>query len=302
MPVGFYNSYNSNNPKAYQINQTNQMLGIKDTPFYSSLGAISPDTSGKGTPSRGFEWEYDIIPEHSTANKHLEGGEAANAEYHIGKKGSNHFQIVKNSYGVSKSSKNDSREGLTKQKTYAMIKQRKDINHLLLNNAQAVARTATVAGETMGLAGVFSTDNTIDAKGASLSYKLIEDALELTAKKGINMNTAFIGALQKRTLNGLLRDVERGVVGESNLIGHNYHKITNLQNTTSEIDIKLERMCKDNELIFCDMSLLKLVLWREEERELPTTKDALLYEIVTEFGLFWANPMAAVKITNLKTN
>lgn len=302
MPVGFYNSYNSSDPQKFRIVKGTQLLGAQDTPFFSSLTTISPDTSLQGAASAGVKWNFTLVPNEAKENAHLEGGVFAPPEYYTSTHNSNHYQIFQKTYEVSRSAKNDSLEGLNRQRTLAMIAFRKDINKALLTNTQAIQRDATTPGKLCGLYGIFGVHNEIDAGGAALSYDLLEDVLGLANKEGLDIDTCFGNALQLRMLNKILRENERGHIGERALVGQNYSKMTNFANTTSDIEIIRENMLDKTELVLLVKSMFAVVHFGEEEIELPKMRDSTAKTLIAELSFWYDNPYAAVRIKNLKVS
>lgn len=302
MPVGFYKSYESSDPQKFKISKGNQYLGIQETPFYSRLQVITPDTSLQGAATAGVKWAFTIIPEAANENAHLEGSIPAASEYWNATHTSNHFQIFKKTYGVSGSAIKDSLEGLDRQKTLALIAFRKDINKALIKNDKAIQRSDSVPGKLGGLYSIFGVHNEIDAAGKELTYDMLEDALGLADVKGLNLDTCYANGRQLRNLNKILQENKRGVMGDNALIGQNYNKITNLANTTKDVSIIKENMFEPNELILLLQENFALVHFREEDLELPRVKDAIERQVLMELSFWYDNPYSAVRIKNLKVD
>ena len=86
--------------KGVVLENTIKQIGWQSTPFYSAISTAAPADRSTSV-AVGHKWFYDELPDGDAANAHAEGGAKATAKYFVGNTLSNHFQIVKNTYGVS---------------------------------------------------------------------------------------------------------------------------------------------------------------------------------------------------------
>lgn len=80
-----------------QLEKRIMQIGWSDTPFLSTIGAAAPMDRSSNV-ALGHQWTYDVIPDGTLDNAHLEGGEMAELKKFTGGTLKNHYQIVKDTY------------------------------------------------------------------------------------------------------------------------------------------------------------------------------------------------------------
>ena len=118
-------------------------VGWTQTPFLSTISSAAP-ASRSGLAAQGHRWYYDVQPDGDTNNAHVEGSAPAPAKYYVGGELSNHYQIVKHTYGLSGSEKESSlvngKTVLADQFEKTTMDHKKSIEKILLSSQAAVQR------------------------------------------------------------------------------------------------------------------------------------------------------------------
>ncbi|ALV24936.1 hypothetical protein CIG2463D_1368 [Campylobacter iguaniorum] len=282
-------------------------VGRKDTPFLSSISQGAP-ISRSGKVEGGHRWFYDSMPEGSDTNAHVEGGAMAALKTYTGEELTNHYQIVKETFGVSGTEEEATRLNnqtvLASQRQMATVNLTKSIEKILLGSTAPVKRVNTagaqVAGKCGGLKSFATAENKIDAQGATLSWKLVREVLKLGYMKGGSQyKIIMMNATQKDALDDIL-------FSKANMNGLGTSRIDNdvtvIGNTPygSNINVLLSPYLADTEIIAYNPDDIYKVNWRAmRERQLNTSDDAVLYEILNEFTLRVCTPFAFAWIHNL---
>ena len=279
-------------------------IGWKQTPFLTAIESGAPlDRSTNA--AAGHTWFYDETPEGELDNAHIEGGEPAPLKYTTGGKLLNHYQIVKNTYGVSGTEEEGKRvDGslvLSKNGETEAMRHKLSIEKILLSDQAAVQRVNTgvkVAGKCGGLKSFATANNTIDANATALSMQLIRDILKIGYLKSAPYDFILLADKQQDHLMDLLDKVKQADYTVEYL--HDKVKAINSQ-YGDNAKILLRPELADNEIIaFRSSDIYKVDLRNTRKKDLPTQNDEVKKEILTEFTLRICTPVAFAWLKNLK--
>ncbi|MDR0666288.1 MAG: DUF5309 domain-containing protein [Campylobacteraceae bacterium] len=278
--------------------------GFKDTPFLSLIPSAAPIRSGKA--ALGHAWFYDDVPDGDVANKHLEGGAPAPAEYFEGGSLLNHYQIVKNTYGVTGSNEDatrvDGKLVLTDQFLKAKLKHVKSIEQILLSDQPAVQRVnagSPVEGQCAGLKAFATVNNTIDTAGDNLSWKLIRELLKIGWRNGGTFSHVFMNSTQKDVLDDILFSKAYITLLGTKTLENN---VTLIGNTPygSNIKVVLSPYVGQNEIIAIrPQDIYKVNLRPMKTRDILSPNDIKQKEIISEFTLRVCTPFAFALLSDL---
>ncbi|OCR88889.1 hypothetical protein CFT12S00416_05550 [Campylobacter fetus subsp. testudinum] len=283
-------------------------IGVKDTPFLSSISSGAP-ISRAGNVGSGHRWYYDKMPDGVTDNAHVEGGAMSALHKYVGEELVNHYQIVKETFGITGTEYEATRingEGVeASQRQMATVNLTKTIEKILLSETNAVQRVNTagaqIAGKCGGLKSFATAENKIDAAKEALSWKLVREVLKLGYMKGGSQyRVLMMNATQKDALDDILFSKTNVQGLGTSTIENN---VTMIGNTPygSNIKVLLSPYLADSEIIAYTPEDIYKVNWRAmKEREISTSDDARLFEIINEFTLRVCTPFAFAWIHNLK--
>lgn len=118
-------------------------LGYHDTPLFNMIQKAVPEKSSKA--GFGHEWFYEEGVDGDDENKHAEGSVPATATHGVLGSGKNHYQIIKNTYGITGSMEDkvdiEGSDQLKKEGTRQAKKHRKTIEKALFGSSVPDGRT-----------------------------------------------------------------------------------------------------------------------------------------------------------------
>lgn len=271
------------------------------TPFWDSLQEGEPF---EGSPKTGHIWYQTVGATTGSDNKHLEGSIRADIDGLTEVELKNHLQILKRTYGITKSEKaatsRVSKRALERSKDESIKQLRLDVEYALLKETAPVQRTATVAGEMGGLRHYIS--HTIDGGGtAALTYKdHIEAPLKKMWEEGVlEDKTILCGTDTKSAINALLDGFRTATNGETK-VSKNVTEIADA-GWAKNVSVEASPFLAANEMIIYAPELIHPVLLRQvKDGEVSDTKyDAEAWENLFEMTLEVLDPYAAVWVKGL---
>ncbi|WP_103605002.1 SU10 major capsid protein [Campylobacter concisus] len=281
-----------------------KQVGWETTPFYSAISLAAP-IDRTSSPAMGHKWRYDELPDGDLNNAHAEGGPKAVAKYYTGGELKNHFQIAKNTYGVSGSQKpatdTQGRGMLAKQGEYSSIEHKKSIEKILLSGQTAVQRvnggSSPAVGKCGGLKSFSTAVNTIDAANTDLTMQMIRNLFKIGWSKGRPYEFMMVNDKQNDRLLDILDKIKQANMTEKYLES----EVLAVRNTYGHVKVLLNPFLDQNEIIAFRSDDIFKVNWRAMEvKELPTSDDAVENEIISEFTLRVCTPVAFAWLKNLK--
>ena len=184
-----------------------QKVGYKETPLFSLLKLYTLRAKKSASPKDGFSWDYAIVPS-GAANAHLEGAANTTPTAYETVRGKNHYQIFKDSYGVSGSLADQTQVDGTRQLDFqaaqAEIAHRKSIELALHGSAAPVARTSSVAGKLGGVLSFVTAPTTVTASQANLTWEILREALKIAFLKGTALTHIFMNDTHKDELDDII--------------------------------------------------------------------------------------------------
>ena len=233
-----------------------------------------------------------------------EGGVKAAAKYFVGGALNNHFQIVKNTYGVSGSqepAKDVAGRGiLSRQGEMASVEHKKSIEKILLSDQAAVQRVNTgtpVVGKCGGLKSFSTAQNTIDANNTDLTMQMIRNLLKIGWSKGRPYEFLMINDKQNDRLLDILDRIKQANITQKYL----EEDLLAIKTSYGDVKVMLNPFLEQTEIIAFRSDDIFKVNWRPmATRELPTSDDAIEKEIVSEFTLRVCTPVAFGWLKKLK--
>lgn len=291
----------------YDYERRIKTIGFQMTPFYSLISVAAPSATNIDI-SEGHAWFFDKVPEGNIDAAYGEGSEPAELKSWHGEKLRNHYQIVKTTYGVtntqSKATLIDGQNKLAYQKKQAILEHKISLEKILLSDQAAQARTEgnNMVGKCAGIKSFLDTNNTIDAGNNALDWDILRDILKIGFLKGGSPFThIMMGDKQKDALDKFFMD-KKGYFNQQVQIEDN---ITTINQTPygNNIKIILNPYLADTEVLALKPADIYKVNWRAmHERDIPTSKDAKIMEIISEFTLRVSTPFSLAQIKNLKAD
>ncbi|MBE9829357.1 SU10 major capsid protein [Campylobacter concisus] len=290
--------------KGVVLENTIKQIGWQSTPFYSAISTAAPADRSTSV-AVGHKWFYDELPDGDAANAHAEGGAKATAKYFVGNTLSNHFQIVKNTYGVSGSqepAKDVAGRGiLANQGEMASVEHKKSIEKILLSSQTAVQRVnsggSPVVGKCGGLKSFSTANNTIDANNTDLTMQMIRDLLKIGWSKGRPYQFLMVNDKQNDRLLDILDKIKQANITQKYL----EEDLLAIRTSYGDVKVMLNPFLDQNEIIAFRADDIFKVNWRPMmTRELPTSNDAVEKEIISEFTLRVCTPVAFGWLKKLK--
>lgn len=280
-------------------------MGWRDTPFLTAIQSGAPVDRSTNVAA-GHTWFFDEMPEGELENAHEEGGAPAPLKYTAGGKLQNHYQIVKNTYGVSGTEEDGKRvDGslvLARNGEIESIRHKKSIEKILLSDQAAVQRVNTggskIKGKCGGLKSFATTANTIDAKNEALTMQFIRDLLKVGHLKSLPYDFLLLADKQQDRIMDLLDKIKQA----NNTVEYLHDKVVAINSQYGEnVKLLLSPELGDNEIIAFRSADIYKVDWRNtRKRDLPTENDEVKKEILTEFTLRVCTPVAFAWLKNLK--
>lgn len=303
MPQGYYNTTDDAFKRSHTLSNTIKLLGNDDAPFLHLIPHIAPETSKYASLSEGMSWAYgEKATGMKAKNKHLEGGAPAVVEHFTHKTLTNQFQISKTSYGLSRTAiKANSLSGLPYQEEQQQRALMEDINFAIMKNTEAIKRADGVEPETMGVYGLFTANNEIDAANVAVNRKLIEEVCVEAKKQGINFTHFMVNDKQAARVNELFEGTYRTNYGMSTFTGTDITKIENVRGIKRPVQRLYEPLVEDTDIIFFDVNSLALCIFDEKfADEIKVADDKQQFQHLMEYTLWYDNPFVVWRIKNLK--
>lgn len=285
-----------------------KQIGWVKTPFLSMIQRAAP-ADRSSNAALGHSWFYDEVPDGEKDNAHIEGGPAAQLKkFNGGGKLINHYQIVKRAFGVSNTEAQakqiDGKSKLSRELEMASIDFKKSMEKILLSDQAAKARVNTgtaEAGKCGGLKSFATIKNTIDAASKELNWDHILAMLELGWAADSEYSVIMTNTKQLNLLNKML-DEKKQASMDTSYLGTN---VLTIKNTAyaSNVRIIANPFLAQNEIIAFRSEDIYLVQLRPmNTRDLPTSNDEIVKEIVSEFTLRVCTPVAFAWLKNLKVS
>lgn len=281
-------------------------VGWNETPFLSTISSAAPQ-SRSGKAAAGHRWYYDEEPDGTLSNAHVEGSAPASLEYFVGAELVNHYQIVKNSYGVTgseaESTMVNGKPVLTDQFEKATMRHKKSLEMILLSNQAAVQRVNTVglevAGKSGGLKSFATANNTITMANTQLDWKTLRELLKIGYFQGGAYSHIMMNDIQKDVIDDIIFSKAQTTLNASRL----EMNITQIGATAygNNIKIILNPALADDEIIaYRPSDIYKVNLRAMHTKEMARTKDAIEKEIISEMTLRVCHPYAFAWLKGLK--
>jgi len=280
--------------------------GWEDAPFFSSISSTS--FNGKD-PALGHTWFYRKRPTGSATNAYAEGSKRADVESYIATKLQNELQILKKTYGVTKSQKTVmSVEGkanyLAEQSAMSAIDLRLSVEKaLLLNTAPVSAATIADVRKLGGISHYLIVDTVADdgaGNPAPLDWSVhVKNSLKAMWLNGCKANYIMTSAAQKDALDVILDTKKQYSRGDTSYVD-NFSMIADT-GYAKNVKIMVNPFLADDEMYFYDSRLVRAVLHRAEKSDDVTDKtfDSEAYQHLFELTLQIDDPYAMVRVSNL---
>lgn len=276
-------------------------LGNGMTPFWDSLNEGEPF---EGAPKSGHLWYQDVSATAGSDNKHLEGSIRADIDGNLEVELRNHLQILKRSYGITKSEQAATskltKKALERSKEKSIMQLRLDVEFALLKDSAPVQRTDAIAGEMGGV--LHFTTEVIDGGGtAALDYKAhIETPLKTMWEEGVLEDKVILcGTDMKSAINTLLEGYKQAVNSETKVS----RNVTEIADAGWAKNVKVEsstHLAADEMLIYAPELINPILLRQVKDGEVSDSKyDAEAWENLFEMTLQVQDPYAAVHVKNL---
>jgi hypothetical protein len=280
-------------------------VGFNETPLFSMIQKAVPTNTSKLI--MGHSWQYEIAEDGDDDNAFHEGSAPADATSNVLGTSSNHYQIIKDTYGVTGSVEyaktTEGQDELRRQGAIKLKKQRKTIEKAMFKSQAPVQRDESagtaIAGKMGGLLHWATAENTADGGGATLTMAKLRELLKIGYKKGVPVTHIFCNDIQKDILDDLLDAKMRIGQGGNVLKMTNYTEIKNLSYAPS-VKIILSPYISSTQLVAVNLPSLALVYGRlTKAYDLARTKDAVEKELITELTLRVNNPFGVTLLDNL---
>lgn len=288
------------------LTRTISKLGYNDTPLFNAITKGIPSKSGESW--KGHSWRYETAPDGDDNNAHVEGSGPSTANSADLGSSSNHYQIIKHTYGISGSmegkTRTDGSNELANEGADAVIRHRKTIEKMLFSVAAPRQgdkdATVPVAGLSGGINHWCVAENTLPANGSPLSIKLLRNLLKIAYLQGQTITHIFMDDVQKDALDDILSDKNQvNILGANVLEGTNYTTLSNMAYAPN-VKIIMSPNVTAGEIISMNLKDVALVYQRlSKTYELARTADSMEKELISEVTLRVNNPFAVGKMTGL---
>lgn len=281
-------------------------VGWSSTPFLSTIANAAPK-SRDGLAADGHGWWYDQVADGVLNNAHVEGGPSAGVISRVGAKLSNHYQIVKDSYGVTGSQSDATLVNgelvLTDQFKKSTEAHKKTLEMILISDQAAVARVNTTGAKTPGKCGglkSFATaNNKITVSTQAFDWKLLREMLKIGFMNGCAYTHILMPDTQKDKLDDILFSKTQIASFNASRLENN---VTQIGQTAygNNIQVILSPYLADDEIIAYKNTDIVKVDWRAMKTR-PVTKDedGETREIVSEMTLRVCHPYAFAWVKGL---
>jgi hypothetical protein len=280
-------------------------VGFNETPLFSMIPKAVPTSTSKLI--MGHQWQYETSDDGDNDNAHHEGSAPAKAKTNVLGTSANHYQIIKDTYGVTGSAEDakttEGQAEMQRQGALKLKKQRKTIEIAMFKDQAPVQRDESndtpVAGKMGGLLHWATDETTEDGGGKTLTMAKLREMLKIGYKKGVPVTHIFCSDIQKDIIDDLLDAKMRIGQGGNVLKMTNYTEIKNLSYAPN-VKIILSPFIASTQLVGVNMPSLVLVYGRlTKAYELGRSKDAVEKELITELTLRVNNPYGVTLLDDL---
>lgn len=276
-------------------------MGWKETPFLASLTSKAP--RARSGAAYGHQWKYMNVPTGSAANKHLEGAASPTATKHIMGNGLNHYQIIRDAFGVTRSELMatgiDGKKELARQGDMTRIQHMLSFEMALVSANAPVQRTDLVAGQMGGVKHYLTANTDFDATAATLSWDLVRELLKLQFLNGSAARCIMMSDKQKDALDDILFSKTMNQNMSNTKIDNN---VTIIGNTPygNNIKVILNPFLDDTEIIAYNPEYIHPVIWDPTHiAEVKGDFDGEKREFITEATLHVGHEYALSRLKNL---
>lgn len=274
-------------------------LGYHDTPLFNMIQKGVQDKKGKAV--FGHQWYYKQS-RNGVDNAHLEGSAPADATHIDYGSSLNHYQIFKNTYGITGSMEGktdiDGKDQLTEEGTEKAREHRKDIEKALFASTAPVQRGTAVVGRMGGVKHWCTVSNTVDM-GGDLTVQMLREMFKFGFYHSVPTTHIFVSDAQKDRLDDLFFDKNRGTYGQTSLQDTNYTVLENFA-YAPKVKVILTPYIDADEIIGINADSLALVYQRlTKSYELSRTDDSIKKELISELTLRVDNPYGVTRISGL---
>lgn len=275
-------------------------VGWTETPFMASLRDMAP--SARTNPSFGHKWMFMDVPD-GAVNAHLEGSASAVPEKFLLGDATNHYQIFKNTFGVTGSEDAatgiDNKKELARQMDMTRIKHAKSIEMALVGATAPVQRAAATAGKLGGIKHFLTANTDHGMASATLAWSHIRELLKIGFLKGIPYTHIMMNDIQKDALDDILFSKTTNQNMSNTKIDNN---VTIIGNTAygNNIKVILNPFLADDEIIAYNPEYVNTVIWRPTKvKDVSKDVDGVTKEIITEMTLRVEHEFAISRIKAL---
>ena len=280
-------------------------IGWRETPFFSSLTAKAP--RARAGAAFGHQWKFMNTPSGSDANKHLEGAASPTATKHLLGQGLNHYQIVRNAFGVTRSEQKalgiDDKKELERQADMARIQHMLSLEMAMCSANAAVQRTDAVAGQMAGIKSFLTANTDLDMAvagvGQTLTWAMLREILKPSFKKGTALKILMMNDTQKDALDDILFSKTMNQNMTNTKIDNN----TTIIGQTAygnNIKVILNPFLADDEIIGYNTEMIHPVLWDPTHiSEVKGDFDGVKKEFITELTLHVGHEYAVTRLKGL---
>jgi len=275
-------------------------VGWEDTPFFTSLSSVPFE----GDPKLGHTWFYRKRPDGSGVDAFSEGSDAAEVKKYGATKLSNELQIIKDSYGVTKSQKDaltieGKKNSLEKQSAMSAVNIALKLERALLGNGAPVP--AAGEDDVRKLGGIYHyIVNEIDANTAALNWKVhVRAAFETMWKNGAKAKVLMCNSTQKDAIDDMFSENKRYGMAEGT-ISDNFSVIGDAT-YAKNVKIITSPLIAQSDILIYDPALIDIVLHRQVKSEDISTPglDAERYQHLFELTMQVTDPYSIMRIKNL---
>ena len=286
--------------------ETIREVGWQETPFFASIGSGAP--RARSNAANGHQWQYMSIPDGDSNNAHIEGSAPAAADKFTLGNMTNHYQIFKDTFGVTGSEDAtmtiDNKKELARQMAMSEIKHKKSIEIALLGSAAPVQRDAagTVAGKLGGVKHFLTANTDTDVSAVALDWGIILEGLKPGFLEGVPMRCVMMNTTQKDKLDAILFNKSQNTNMSQTRIDNN---VTIIGQTAygNNIKVILNPFIGQDEILFYNPEYINAVAYRPTKvYDLPRTSDGVKKELITELTLRVDHEYAIRRIKNLKVS
>lgn len=281
-------------------------VGMTDTPLFSEISKYVP--SRKAKRFEGHQWQYETMPTGDNPTGHMGGSEPAAAKSYGYSESKNHYQIIKDTYGVEGSveyaQNAEGKEELKRQRAMAYINHGMTIeNALFLANQAPVQENkgTSTAGRMGSLDHYCGVETTLELPAdTSMNDDYLREFLKFGALKGVPMTHMYVNDKVRDQIDDIFKSQIRKSGDDRVLVMPHYSEIRNMA-YAPKLKIVLSTKVPQGEIIGVNMPSLALVYQRlTEDYDIARTKDAVEKEVISELTLRVNSPYGVSKAKNIK--